>query len=182
MWDTDAIFAQLRPCLEQAGFTVHSLDLVPSDGTLPLQVLAKQLDLFVAQKIPAPTPFHLIGFSMGGIVGRYYLQRLDGLARVRNFVTIASPHRGSILGWLGRTPGAKQLAPGSHFLTDLNRDIDRLKAISCTSIWTPFDLMILPTWSSIISPAQTYLVPTLLHKWMVYDRRVFNKILAALQN
>ncbi len=41
---------------------------------------------------------------MGGVVSRYYLQRLGGLARVRRFVTISSPHHGTVTAYLRRLP------------------------------------------------------------------------------
>lgn len=62
---------------------------------------------------------HLIGHSLGGLVARYAVQRL-GLDRItRTVVTIATPHRGSALAWLGRGPAAAQLRPGSVLLREL---------------------------------------------------------------
>ncbi|MBE9032143.1 alpha/beta fold hydrolase [filamentous cyanobacterium LEGE 11480] len=182
MWDTDKIFSKLRPYLESNGFTVHSLNLIPADGSLPLELLADQLAQFITQTLGPDTKFDLIGFSMGGIVSRYYLQRLGGLSRIKHFVTIASPHRGTIVGWLGNTLGAKQMATGSAFLRDLNNDIDQLGPIPFTSIRTPFDLMIVPSTSSEVTTANTYVVPAPLHKLMIYDKRVFAKVIEAIQS
>lgn len=181
IWDSSQVFAQLQQHLEAQGFTVYSLDLRPPDGSLPLDALAQQLDEFVQQTIAPEQSFNLVGFSMGGIVSRYYLQRLDGLRRVRRFITIASPHQGTILAWLSRKPGAKQMHPFSRFLNDLNQDIDCLQQVRFTSIWTPLDLMIVPAWSSLVPSAQTHAVLVPLHKWMIEDTRVFAKIMAALE-
>ena len=35
---------------------------------------------------------HVIGHSMGGIIARYYVQRMGGDARVHTLVTLGSPH------------------------------------------------------------------------------------------
>jgi triacylglycerol lipase len=75
---------------------------------------------------------------MGGLVSRYYLQRLGGIHRVRKFVTIATPHRGTWTGFLRANPGARDMRPGSAFLRDLNRDVEMLDGISFTSIWSPW--------------------------------------------
>ena len=64
---------------------------------------------------------------MGGIVCRYYLQRLGGIARVDRFVAISAPEHGT---WWANTcpaellrwPGVAQLRPDSAFLRDLNSD------------------------------------------------------------
>ncbi len=62
---------------------------------------------------------HLVGHSLGGLVARYAVQRL-GLDRVtRTVVTVATPHRGSPLAWLGSGPAVAQLRPGSALLRDL---------------------------------------------------------------
>lgn len=62
---------------------------------------------------------HLVGHSLGGLVARYAVQRL-GLDRItRTVVTVATPHRGSPLAWLGPGPAVAQLRPGSALLRDL---------------------------------------------------------------
>jgi len=51
---------------------------------------------------------------MGGIVSRYYVQRLWGIDRVQRF-TLASPHHGHP--WLTYvSPGCVQMRPDSPFL------------------------------------------------------------------
>ncbi|MGH3794678.1 MAG: esterase/lipase family protein [Pseudonocardiaceae bacterium] len=62
---------------------------------------------------------HLVGHSLGGLVARYAVQRL-GLDRVtRSVTTVATPHRGSPLAWLGPGPAAAQLRPDSVLLREL---------------------------------------------------------------
>jgi triacylglycerol lipase len=179
MWDTQAVFEKLKPFLESRGFQVYSLDMVPSNGEAPLDVLAGQLANFIDRTFDPGQRLDLLGFSMGGIVSRYYLQRLGGLDRTDRLVTVSSPHNGTTVAELGFLPGAKQMRVGSPFLQDLNRDVDRLSAIQFTSIWTPFDAIIVPAASSRVTVAanQTVLVPW--HKLMVYDRRSLSAIAQA---
>lgn len=181
LWDTDAIFEQLRPYLEQRGWQVYSLDLIPSDGSAPLEVLAQQLAEFINRTFLPQQSIDLLGFSMGGIISRYYVQRLNGLARVQRLITIASPHRGTIVAYLSNKPGAKQMRPFSQFLTRLNNDVAQLRSLQFTSTWTPFDAMIVPGWSSVVPNAVTPWIPVLWHKWMIRDRRSFELVIQALE-
>ncbi len=181
MWDTQAVFEKLKPFLESRGFQVYSLDMVPSNGEAPLDVLAGQLANFIDRTFPPDQRLDLLGFSMGGIISRYYLQRLGGLDRTDRLVTVSSPHNGTTMAEFGFLPGAKQMRVGSEFLQDLNRDVDRLAQIQFTSIWTPLDAIIVPAASSRVAVAdnQTVLVPW--HKLMVYDRRSLSAIAQAFE-
>ncbi|MFM2430435.1 MAG: hypothetical protein RLZZ511_1648 [Cyanobacteriota bacterium] len=181
MWDSSADFKKLRPFLESQGFEIYSLDLIPSNGTAPLEVLATQLEQFITSTFVADQPIDLFGFSMGGIVSRYYLQRLGGLDRVQRFVTVSSPHNGTTIAELALLPGGKQLRVGSPFLQDLNRDIDRLAEIQFTSIWTPMDAIIVPARSSQVSVANNQKVLVPWHKRMIYDRRCLEAIAQAFK-
>lgn len=46
-------------------------------------------------------PLTVIGHSKGGLIARYYVSRLGGDARVRNLVTLGTPHNGTRLAYLG---------------------------------------------------------------------------------
>ena len=108
----------------------------------------RQLDAFVNTHIPPEEKFDLVAFSMGGLVSRYYIQKLGGYKRVRRFVTISTPNHGSVLAWLRGEVGVKQMRPGSEMLRDLNGDMSKLVPLDYTSIYTPVDLTIIPAVSS----------------------------------
>jgi triacylglycerol lipase len=174
--DTRAIFSRLQPHLERSGLAVHSLDLVPSDGQAGLAELAGQLDTYVRKTFPAGEAIDLVGFSMGGLVSRYYIQRRGGRDRVRKFVTIGTPHNGTWTAYLRSNPGARDMRPGSAFLADLNGDIRVLELVSLVSIWTPFDLMIMPATSSRVRVGRSIAVRTPAHPLLVRDRRVLELV------
>ncbi|WLT39844.1 hypothetical protein NON20_10925 [Synechocystis sp. B12] len=50
--------------------------MVPNDGSASLAVLAEQVKQYIDGQFAPQQPVDLIGFSMGGLVTRYYLQRL----------------------------------------------------------------------------------------------------------
>ncbi|MEH2320092.1 esterase/lipase family protein [Nostoc sp.] len=169
--DTEAVFHKMRAYLIQRGWSVYSLDLVPNNGDVGLDELAKQLADYVTATFASEQRLDLVGFSMGGIVSRYYVQRLGGINRVQRFITISSPHHGTVVAYGSWRPGCIQMRPDSIFLKDLNSDAVVLGQLDFTSIWTPYDLMIVPANSSQMSVGREVIVPVPLHPWMLTDSR-----------
>jgi triacylglycerol lipase len=166
--------------LRGLGWKVYDINLTPNSGDAKLEVLAQQVADLVDRIFPPDQPIDLLGFSMGGLVSRYYIQRLGGIDRVQRFITISSPHNGTIAAYFTTRPGCVQMRPNHPFIQDLNRDLDRLEQLNITSIWTPFDLMILPARSSQLGLGTDISLPVLSHVQMVFDRRTLNAIVEAL--
>lgn len=178
--DTRGIFQTMTPSLIKLGWSVYDLDLLPSNGELPLDKLAQQVADYIDKTFAPEEKLSVIGFSMGGIVSRYYIQRLGGIARVKNFITIASPHQGTWLAHLFQTPGCVQMRPNSAFLQDLQQDVEMLKQIDFTSIWTPYDLIIVPANSSELPVGKNIQLQVLRHDWMVTDSGCLKVVAEAL--
>jgi triacylglycerol lipase len=124
---------------------------------------------------------------MGGIICRYYLQRLGGIARVNRFVAISVPEHGTWWASLCpleslRWPGAAQLRPGSAFLRELNRDAQVLEQVRFTTMWTPLDLMILPAASSRMPVGSETRLWVPFHPLMVWLPSCHRAVAAALSN
>lgn len=179
--DTVARLRHLQGHLEKAGLAVHSFNLVPNHGEVELDELARQLAAYVQANFAAGESIDLVGFSMGGLVSRFYIQRLGGIHRVRKFISIGTPHYGTRTAYLRNNPGARNMRPRSPFLQDLNRDIAMLGAVPFTSIWTPFDLMILPPRSSRAPVGQSIRVLSLAHPLLVRDKQVLKLVLQILR-
>ncbi|OZH55122.1 lipase class 2 [Hydrocoleum sp. CS-953] len=181
IFDTIRIFDKMSQYLKKSGWEVYSLNLVPNYGILGLDKLAEQIADYVDQTFPPNQPIDLIGFSMGGIVSRYYVQKLGGIDKVKRFITISSPHNGTLTGYALNLAAPKQMRPKSDFLENLNQDIDILEEINFTSIWTPYDAMILPARSSQIPVGRDIKIDILLHAWMVSDEKVLKVIVEELK-
>lgn len=179
IWDTGAIFDSMAAHLNRKGWDVHTIDLVPNNGDAPLEDLAEQVATY-ARKRFGDQPFDLVGFSMGGLVGRYYLQRLGGIHNVQRFATLSSPHNGTLTAHGYLRPAGYQMRINSEFIQDLNTDIHTLRQINFTSVWTPLDAMILPASSSIVPVGRLVKVWVPLHAWMVSDWRGILAVEAAL--
>lgn len=161
------------------GRETHALNLRSRWGGNGLEDPAQQLREFV-HEVARGRPVDLVGFSMGGLVCRYYVQRLGGLDRVERLVTIATPHHGTELARLLPNRAGRQMQPGSAFLQDLSRDAAVLRKLEFTTLWTACDLVIIPARSSMMPVGRNERIPALIHPLMVRDRRCLSVVRDAL--
>jgi len=178
--DTNSIFQKMRNYLTQEGWSVYSLDMIPCNGDGRLQDLAQQVAEYINVNFAPEQPLDLVGLSMGGIVSRYYLQRLGGIKRVQRFITLGSPHNGTLLAYCSGRLGCVQMRLDSELLQDLNSDAAMLEQLNFTSIWTPYDLMIVPAKSSEMSMAKNVQLPILSHAWLTTDPKGIKAVAEAL--
>ncbi|MEM1008020.1 MAG: alpha/beta fold hydrolase [Myxococcota bacterium] len=67
----------------------------------------------------------IVGHSMGGLIGLYYIKKLSGNEHVRKLITLGTPHRGTWTTLLGIatlgvvSPSVWQLLPNNFFLREL---------------------------------------------------------------
>ncbi|MCC3529282.1 MAG: triacylglycerol lipase [Microcoleus sp. PH2017_22_RUC_O_B] len=181
IWDTKTIFSQMSARLTQLGWAVHSINLTPNDGSLGLDSLAKQLADYISETFDPEQTLDIVGYSMGGIVSRYYVQRLGGINRVQRFITISSPHKGTLTAYSLPLPGYLDMRPDSGLLRDLNQDVTVLKRINFTSMWTPFDIMILPSNSSQMPVGKEVKLNVMLHRQMVTETQSINALIEELK-
>lgn len=90
---------------------------------------------------------HVVGHSLGGIVARYYVQRLGGHTRVHTLVTLGSPHAGTMLAHLLPTPIARQLRPGSDVINELAEPAPEC-GTRFVSLWSELDQLVVPQRSA----------------------------------
>ncbi len=117
--------------LRRDGYGVFSIDLGGLAGAFNTRGIDESAEL-VRDKVERlyaryPLgPLSIIGHSKGGLIGRYYVERLGGDARVRALVTLGTPHQGTPRAYLGCAtvgwfaPSVWQMTPRSAFLRRLN--------------------------------------------------------------
>ncbi len=117
--------------LRRDGYGVFSIDLGGLAGAFNTRGIDESAEL-VRDKVERlyaryPLgPLSIIGHSKGGLIGRYYVERLGGDARVRTLVTLGTPHQGTPRAYLGCAtvgwfaPSVWQMTPRSAFLQRLN--------------------------------------------------------------
>lgn len=182
LWNKVSIFGRLGPFLEERGWDVHAVDLIPNNGDISIAQQAYQLKSFITRSLEDRQTFYLLGFSMGGLVSRYYLQRLGGLHRVQRFIGVAVPHYGSALAWFKWNIGVRQMRTGSSFLADLNRDMAQLSVCRPLWLWTPYDLLVLPAHHCCLPIGESKRLPVRTHNEMLWDERSLSAIAWGLKH
>ncbi len=120
MIDNRMIFAVLRRRLKRRGFgRIFSINYSPT--TNDIRGAARDLSGAI-EELVARTGYeriHVVGHSLGGLIARYYVQRLGGDERVHTLVTLGSPHAGSLLAHALPVQLGRQLRPGSDLYAEL---------------------------------------------------------------
>jgi triacylglycerol lipase len=186
IWDQGARFDRMRAGLERAGRgPVAALDLSPNDGTGTIEALASQVEV-AAQALleeARATQLDLVGFSMGALVSRYWVQRSGGKERARRFVSISGPHHGTLTAFAMAKAGVIQMRPESPLLADLERDRDPWGPVEVHTLWTPYDLMIVPAHSSQLRGVrEDHRLTIALHRWMITHPRAIERVCSILRD
>jgi triacylglycerol lipase len=184
IYDTEIIFRKMREELEAHGiYKVDAMNIAPSDASIPFEKMADQVSVAVDQcmRKTKTAQIDIVAYSMGAIAARYYLQSRNGRSPIRKYISIAGPHHGSFTAYLGWDIGARQLRPHSPFMEWLNRDEGEWGSVEMYSIWSPWDLMVLPAHSSVLKQAINLPVHVLFHNLLVSNRGVIREVIAILK-
>jgi triacylglycerol lipase len=184
IWDSSARIEPMARGLGARGIrAVQCFDLEPADGRATIPELARQVQREVDALLErhACRQVDLVGFSMGALASRYYVQRCGGRERVRRFVSISGPHAGTWIAYALPFAGVRQMRPGSALLRDLDADPDPWGEVEVHCIYTELDLMIRPPGSSVLRGAHaTHCLRVPLHRWMIRDPGVLDLVAGAL--
>ncbi|GAB2980724.1 alpha/beta fold hydrolase [Saccharothrix stipae] len=145
--DNRSAFAVLSGALRRRGFgVVHAvnysvLTALTGDVRRSAALLGEHVERICEQT--GSDRVHVVGHSLGGLIARYYVQRLGGDARVRTLVTLGTPHRGTLAAYLLPTSLTRQLRPGSDLLSEL-AEPSRPCRTRFVVVWSEMDQVIVP--------------------------------------
>ena len=174
LWDTPRLFRRLETellqhCPELELFAPH---LPHRLGAVPIRALAGQLEGLLQQRFGASRPLDLFGFSMGGLIGRTWLQELGGHRRTRRFVVLGSPQRGTLTAqWVppGLLAGIADMKLGSPLIRQLDQQQALLNGIECHSLFTWSDLTVIPGWWAALPQGSRQALPVFSHRQLISD-------------
>jgi len=144
MIDNRAIFTVLTPKLRAYGFErVSTLNYSPA--TNDIRAAAAGLGVEVERLVERTgyEQLHIVGHSLGGLIARYYVQRLGGDQRVHTLVTLGTPHHGTLAAHLVPVQLGRQLRPGSDLFTELSQPAPACRTRFAV-FWSDVDQLVVP--------------------------------------
>ena len=185
LWDTPRVFRRLEAellgrCPE---LTLMAPHLPHRFGAVPLRQLAATLAPLINARFGPHTPIDLLGFSMGGLVGRLWLQDHGGAARCRRFVCLGSPMQGTLTAQLvprALLAGIADMKLGSPLLRHLDAGMGRLQGVACTSFYCPTELTVVPGWRAVLPLGQRRALPVWTHRQLIGHPRALAAVAACL--
>ncbi|MFD9290022.1 lipase family alpha/beta hydrolase [Streptomyces sp. NPDC060030] len=149
--DNRSVFVLLRRSLARHGWH-HLESLNYSPLTCDIRTAAELLGRHV-EEICSRTGHRevdIVGHSLGGLIARYYVQRLGGDRRVRTLVTLGTPHGGTAAVPLaGAHPIVRQMRSGSELIEELRRPAPGCRT-RFVSFWSELDRVILPVETACV--------------------------------
>jgi hypothetical protein len=182
--DNRSIFTVLRRALRRRGFGriwTMNYHVFTHDLRAASRRLAATVEAICEQT--GYERIHVIGHSMGGVVARYYVQRLGGDARVHTLVTLGSPHHGTHAARLLPRGVTRQLQPSSEVIAELHEPAPGCRT-RFVSFWSDLDALISPKRAARIEHpdlnARNVLVRGVGHMSLPINSRVTREIAATL--
>ena len=122
----------------------------------------------------------LVCHSMGGLVARAWLRSMQAPERVKEVVTIASPHQGTWLGRFSTMANGRQMHLHSDWLRQLEQDEQNTARPRWTCWYSNCDNIVFPVSTATLPHAQNRLVPGKAHVALAFDAAVMQHTLAGL--
>lgn len=182
--DNRSIFTLLRRGLHKRGFgSTYALNYSPL--TDDVRVVSERLGTLINQvrDETGHDQVHVVGHSLGGLIGRYLVQRLGGDEQVHTLVTLGTPHAGTLPAHIVPMGLARQMRVGSELMTELAEPAPGCRT-RFIAFWSDIDQLVIPqSHARIEHPdlrVRNVLVPGVGHLSLPVDGRVIRDIAAAL--
>ena len=170
LWDSPRVFDPLCSRLAEQRHPLLIPHLPHGLGQISLQCLAEQLMVEIETAFGTDQAIDLLGFSMGGLIGRIWIQQMGGYRNTRRFISVGSPHHGSLVAqpWPRRfLTGVAEMKLGSQLLQQLNTDLTPLTEVECCSFYSPADLMVVPGWRAVLPLGRRVRLPVWTHRQLI---------------
>ena len=185
LWNTSSIFSSITSKLDAIGIEYFAPTLKHSYGMTSIIDLTNTLDELILEQYGLEKELDILGFSMGGIIGRYWIQKFNGFKRTRRFISIGSPHKGTLIAQLvPKYPfrGISEMKINSYLLRELSKSDYLLSGINCIIFFTYWDLMVFPGWRASLNSGEKIPLKIYKHKNMVRNPDAVDKIIERLLN
>ncbi len=138
------------------------------DVVKPIEQICEEFDKFLKEN--GDREYHPIGFSLGGLIVRNYVENMGGNKNIKRVALVATPNQGTRAAYLSHTKSGKQMRPGSKFLKNLN---SKPLSIDYLNIWADRDELILPNKSAILNGAYNAQIVNKMHLSVLVCKRTY---------
>ena len=180
LWNTSSIFSLISSKLDEKEVEYFAPTLNHAFGMTSIVELTNLIDQLIVEKYGLEQEIDILGFSMGGIIGRYWINKFNGYKRTKRFITIGSPHNGTLASQLvPKYPfrGISEMKINSSLLRDLAKYDYFLNDIECISFFTFWDLMVFPGWRAHLNVGEKISLKILKHRNLVRNPAAVERIL-----
>jgi pimeloyl-ACP methyl ester carboxylesterase len=183
-FDNRSIFTLLRRGLHRRGFgSTYALNY--SALSEDIRAVAARLGALIDQvcEETGHERVHVIGHSLGGLIGRYLVQRLGGDRRVHTLVTLGSPHGGTLPAHVVPLEIARQMRIGGDLIAELAEPAPGCRT-RFLAFWSDIDQLVIPrSHARVEHPdlrARNVLAHGVGHLSLPVDGRVIREIATTL--
>ncbi|NDZ80739.1 alpha/beta fold hydrolase [Streptomyces sp. SID10853] len=149
--DNRSVFVLLRRSLLRHGWQhPESLNysLLTCDIRAAAELLGDHIDEICART--GHKDVDIVGHSLGGLIARYYVQRLGGDRKVHTLVTLGTPHEGTQIAQLmSAHPLVRQMLPHSDVIEELREPAPGCRT-RFVSFWSELDRLMIPVEAGCI--------------------------------
>lgn len=178
----------MKDYLYEEEFPVYDVDLGWSTDSVPelAEKLKKRVDEVLYET--GKRKLNLVGVSLGGIVGLYYIKKLGGNKKVKTFVAVGTPFKGSRLSYLGMvfmpefSAPLFDITPESALLKEIQNSTP-VKNVHIVSISSKHDF-VAPPENAYLKGAKHIVVDIqfnpLTHQYLLVSQEIFDNVKQAL--
>jgi pimeloyl-ACP methyl ester carboxylesterase len=184
IFDNRSIFTLLRRGLLRRGFG-QTYALNYSALTDDVRAVSQRLGTLIEQVCDETghERVHVVGHSLGGLIGRYLVQRLGGDRRVHTLVTLGTPHGGTLPAHIVPLELARQMRIDSDLIAELAEPAPDCRT-RFLAFWSDIDQLVIPqSHARVDHPdlrARNVLVRGVGHLSLPVDGRVVREIATTL--
>jgi triacylglycerol lipase len=165
---TAGVFRPMRARLERdVHARVATFTHAPGAG---VKRIARQLEALV-NRIPLGARVHIVGHSLGGVVARWFVQEMEGHARVVQTISLGSPFGGAIAARRLPVLVGADLHAGSHLLARV-RARAHVGAVPHTSIVAGDDRLVVGAANAIFPRSDAIILAGRGHNTLLFDEEV----------
>jgi pimeloyl-ACP methyl ester carboxylesterase len=175
--DDDAVMQPLAACLRASGWPQSHVRAIsfrdPCGGNAGH---AREIAGSVAslQQASGAASIVAVAHSMGGLALRRYLADHHDTP-VTRAITLATPHSGTWIAWLGWGDGARDMRPGSAFLRELHAH-PLPPHVRMVCLRAPLDTRLVPRASAWLDGVECLTLPAAGHRRILSQRSVCERV------